>query len=61
MWEAVFILDAGDVAVINVSDVAIVINNAEVVVAIVVIMVLDLSSSSPLWDDVVDVIVINVM
>ena len=62
MWEAVFILDAGDVAVVNdVSDVAVVIDNAEVVVAVVVVVVVDPSSSSPLWRDVADIIVINVV
>jgi len=61
-WEAVFILDAGDVAVVDdVSDVAVVIDNAEVVVAIVVIVVVDPSSSLPLWRDVADVVVIDVV
>ena len=61
-WDAVFILDAGDVAVIDdVSDVAVVINNAEVVVAIVVVVVVDPSSPSPLWRDVADVVVIDVV
>jgi len=61
-WEAVFILDAGDVAIVDdVSDVAVVIDNAEVVVAIVIVMVVDPSSSSPLWRDVADSVVIDVV
>ena len=61
-WEAVFILDTGNVAIVNdVSDVAIVIDNAEVVVAIIVVVVVDPSSSSPLWRDVADSVVIDVV